>query len=275
VHKNYRGAVFLVPEYPWPRTSGGRVRAGNISITLAGLGPATVLAPDMPDADPRWLAAGQRHRARRASPPLRVIDIAASLVRGRHVVAERAERSGTVQAFEELLKDSRPSVVILGRPFLGPYVEAARRAGASVIAEVDESLERVVRSTLRSNIAVSRKGRVVFDLLSAGRMERAYLPRVDQIWVSSEIEAQNLRWISRGVEVRVIPSGVSSWPNQTPAPGPVKAVGFVGYFTHPPNEAAALELIARIMPAIRAAGGPRRLVLIGSQRPRRHDHRCS
>jgi glycosyltransferase involved in cell wall biosynthesis len=45
----------------------------------------------------------------------------------------------------------------------------------------------------------------------------------------------------------------------------VNAVSFLGWYGYPPNEAAALELMRAIMPAIRSAGGPTPLVLIGAQ----------
>ena len=54
-------------------------------------------------------------------------------------------------------------------------------------------------------------------------------------------------------------------PDEIPQVTGISAVAFLGWYRYPPNEAAALELIGSIMPAVRRAGGPRELVLIGSE----------
>jgi glycosyltransferase involved in cell wall biosynthesis len=65
------------------------------------------------------------------------------------------------------------------------------------------------------------------------------------------------------------PESVRYVPNPVPghtdivADGTVRAVAFVGWYGHAPNEAAAIELITAVMPAIRTAGGPRQLKIIG------------
>ena len=43
----------------------------------------------------------------------------------------------------------------------------------------------------------------------------------------------------------------------------IRSVAYLGSYGHPPNEAAALELMREIMPAIRRLGGPRELRIIG------------
>jgi glycosyltransferase involved in cell wall biosynthesis len=259
----YRGAVYLVADYPWPATSGGRVRVASIAAILGNLGPLTVLALDSVDADERWIAAIGRHRARRASTPQRLMDLAGGVVTGRHVALQRAFKADLPRAFGQVLSVVRPSVVILGYPFLGRFVDEAHKASACVIADAGESLERVSRSVLGSRGAVRHRARAMADLLSVGRMERADLPRFDQVWASSEIERKALEAAAGPTPVRVVPNAILSVTPLDGPPGPVREIGFVGWFAHPPNEAAALELITSIMPAIRIAGGPRQLTLIG------------
>lgn len=261
----YRGAVMLVPDHPWPSTTGGRVRSAAIATALRGFGPLTILAIDTPGADPRWVVACRRHRARRASTIRRLRDLSLGIARGNHVALERATAARLPQAFAEVLAEVRPSVVILGRPFVGPFIDVARLASAAVVVEADESLERVNRSILRSHASVSARLRAFLDLLAVGRMERRDYPRADEIWVSSDVEQAQLSRIVGPERLRVVPN-VGPDPRADAAEPPeVHAVGFVGYFRHPPNEEAAIELMISIMPAVRALGGPHRLVLIGRE----------
>lgn len=154
---------------------------------------------------------------------------------------------------------------MLGRPFLGPFVDAARVARTTVIAEVDESFDRVSRSVLGADVGFQKRFRAFYDLVTAGRLEARDLPRVDQVWVSSPVEAEALRRMIRSVPVAVVSSGSPGWPDSLPTVPALNAIGFVGYYAHPPNAAAATELIESILPAVRAAGGPHELVLIGRE----------
>jgi len=192
-----------------------------------------------------------------------VVDLLVGMVRGRHVVLQRAAAAGLPAAFRDVLADVRPSIVVLGQPFFGPFIDHARAAGALVIVEADESLDRVNRSVLASSASLSQRARALADLVAVRAMERRDLRRADQIWAGSEIESAALTAHSAGAPVIVVPTIASVPSEEPPPPGPLNAVGFVGWFAHPPNQAAALELIGSIMPAIRAAGGPRRLMLIG------------
>ena len=80
----------------------------------------------------------------------------------------------------------------------------------------------------------------------------------------SEQERASLSRIVDPRRICVVPNAVAV-PLDRPPVGEVTAVSFLGWYGYPPNEAAALELMRSIMPAIRSAGGPRPLVLIGAQ----------
>ena len=107
---DYRGAVYLVADYPWPSTSGGRVRVASIATVLQELGPLTILALDSVEADGRWLAAIARHRGRRASHPIRVVDLGLGIWHGRHVVLQRATSAGLPRAFGAVLREGEGEV---------------------------------------------------------------------------------------------------------------------------------------------------------------------
>ena len=153
---------------------------------------------------------------------------------------------------------------MLGRPMLDPYIQAARDAGARVIVDADEGLGRVARSVARSSNSSprTRLRAVVEGTLVLDRMERAAYPSADQLWVSSEREKAFLSRIVEPARIHVVANAVAV-PAEPPAPVPIQAVAFVGWYRYPPNEAAALELMRSIMPAIRAAGGPHHLEIIG------------
>ncbi|HET7056699.1 MAG TPA: glycosyltransferase [Thermomicrobiales bacterium] len=261
--------VLAVAEHPWPSTSGGQLRTSAIAATLAQLGEVDVISLNMPEPPPLLAPALERYWARRYSQPRRLLDLATGIATAHHVSLNRAIAAGLHIAFADYLTSIHPDTVVLGRPFFGPFIGAARAAGANVIADPDESLVRVSRSVMRSRAPTSLRARAFLDLLSAGRMERRDFRTVNQLWAGSPIEAAALARAADGVPIHIVPNVASRIPDQIAAPWPIRQVAFVGSFGHPPNEEAAMELMRSIMPAIRASGGPEELVLIGrSPHPR-------
>jgi glycosyltransferase involved in cell wall biosynthesis len=222
----------------------------------------TVVSLDMPQPPGELAEALRRYWARRRSQPRRLIDLAAGILRGNHVSLQRAIAAGLADAFAALVRDLSPRAVILGRPYFGPFIAAARASGGSVIIDADESLVRVNRSVVGSRAPLPSRARALIDLLAVGRMERRDFAEADQVWVSSPAEARNLETSVPGLVVEVIPN-VASRPVGVAEPGAIRRVAFVGSLRHPPNEEAALELIRTIMPRIRASGGPDELIVIG------------
>lgn len=257
------GFLVAVAEYPWPGTSGNRLRAAGIVAALEELGPVTVVSFNMPDPPPQLAAALDRYWGRRRSQPRRVVDLVAGIVHGNHVSLQRAIAAGVPEAFRELALDLEPRAVILGRPFLGPFLGAARTS-ACVVIDADEGLVAVNRSVLRSRAPLPARIRATLDLLAVGRMESRDFPKADQVWASSGDEALALRPVARPAPTVAIPNVATRATDRTP-PGPVRQVAFVGSLRHPPNAEAALELMRSIMPAVRAADGPSELVLIGRE----------
>jgi polysaccharide biosynthesis protein PslH len=255
-------AVYLVADWPWPPTSGGRSHAANLSNALGRLFDVTVLSPDMPEPSVAWRAASLEMARRRGSPVTRTSDVVSSLLRGEHTLLRRATRAGLPPAFAEQLARHQPDLVVLGRPFFGPFNDVSREAGASVVADADESLERVARSLIRGPARLGVRLRALLELIAMRRLERREYTRVDGVWATNEID---VRWLAR----RGIP-GVTLVRNAVVVNGPrpstpdqVRAVAFVGWYGYAPNETAALELGRSIMPRVRALGGPRTLQLIG------------
>ena len=266
-HRVRPRAIYLLAHSPYPTVSGGARRAANIVTALEDSFDLTVLAASGGNAEvPGWSQASSRFNSRRRTRSSLILDLLEGIVRGQHVLLVRSVRAGLPAILESWLQDQRPELVVLGRPMLGPFMEVAHRAGAQVVIDADESLPRVAWSMARSPHA-SRRIRLrsaVEALTILGRMEGSSYPRADQLWVSS---GQELAWLARIVDRRricVVPNAVEV-PPAAPNVAEVNAVSFLGWYGYPPNEAAALELMRSIMPAIRVAGGPRSLVLIGAQ----------
>jgi glycosyltransferase involved in cell wall biosynthesis len=259
------GVVYVAPEWPSPAHSGGRQRIAAIAHAIESTGtPFTLLAPDHEAAWPAWSAAGVAIRRRRRSVPVRILDVAAALGGGEHVMLRRARTAGLVDAFHDVLQQLRPRVTILGRPFFGQFVDAARSAGSRVIGELDETLSGVARSALRSG-GPSARWRAALELGALERFERRELPRMDEVWVSSSVELRNVRRIAPQVPIRIVPN-VSPQPLRAEGPstpGPVHGMAFVGWYGYPPNERAAMSLMDDILPMVDHLGGPARLWLIG------------
>lgn len=252
--------LYVVVEPPWPTTSGGRLHAANLARALASHFQVRVLHPREDDSLPAtWRAASQRMRALRSSRAARVWHAIAALSRGTHIWLERAQSAGLLDAYVDVLGRERPAVVVLGRPYTGAFIDAARRLDARVVIDADEDLVNVARGILRRGPTVAARLRALHDLLTAPRMQRREYTKADQVWVTSEREALRLSYL--GSAVRVVPNAVEL--DLSPPTTRISAVAFVGWYGYPPNEDAALELIGTIMPVVRRMGGPRYLLLIG------------
>lgn len=258
------GVVYLVPDWPWPATTGSRLRPVSIVRALDPFGPVTIVAADHEDDRYEgWSSAVSRlHRKRRSLR--KVLDHGIANIHGRGLTLQRAIQDDLPREFAAIVDQVQPTLVVLTPPFFGPFVDAARQSGALVVGNADESLGRSHRSIAMSRLLpISRRFRAALDAVAFQRMERRDYPRVDQIWSSNEIDAALLGRITRPDRVRIVPNATPVAARSEPCTDDVHAVAYVGSFGHPPNQAAAMELLTEIMPAIRTAGGPSRLVLIG------------
>jgi glycosyltransferase involved in cell wall biosynthesis len=264
--------LYLVAEPPWPTTSGGRMHAANLAKGLAAHFNVRVLYPGVVSAVPStWSAASARMEALRSSTAVRIWHAIAALARGTHISLERAQAAGLLDAYREVLELSRPAVVVLGRPFVGPFIDLGRRVEAAVVIDADEDLVPVAAGILLHGPTAAARLRALHDFFSISRMQRREYGKADQVWVTSEREASRFRYL--GNRVRVLPNVIELDPN-APIGSAVSAVAFVGWYGYAPNESAALELIGTIMPLVHRMGGPRQLLLVGRD-PSRAMHRAA
>ena len=200
LHAERPKALYLLAHTPYPVLSGGSRRAANIAEALKGDWEVTVLAVDADNASvPGWSDATKRFVARRQSRRAIAIDAMEGIFRGQHVVLERSIRVGMPQLIQTWMEATRPELVVIGRPLLEPYIQAARKVGATVVVDADESLTRIAWSVARSRSASlrSRLRSAIEAVFVLGRMERRSYPKCDQLWVSSDQE-RNARGPDRG-----------------------------------------------------------------------------
>lgn len=264
--ENRPRALVLTLQWPWPSNSGGRIRTAAIVAALAHDYEVTTLAADHAESGfTEWDAGVTRVLARRASRFSRARDIVEGALFGDHTAARRAQNAGLDLAFHGVVDRHGPGVVVLGPPFFGPFIDAARAVGASVVLDPNERLTHVARRVARApGVPLPSRLRALLESWSLSRMERREYIRADAIWVASEREVRNFDDVAPPGVVRFVPNPVPH-TGEALAGGDVRAVAFMGWYGHQPNESAALELIGETMPAIRAAGGPERLVVIGRE----------
>jgi glycosyltransferase involved in cell wall biosynthesis len=243
--------------------SGGRNQAARLIDLLSEWFDVTVLAPDRDAAEyPVWSSAVRRVARRRRSQWRRTIDAAAALVHGRQVLLERMIRAGAPQAAREVARDVHPRLLILGRPMFDDFATAA--PGAALLIEANEDLVRATRSMALGNVSLRARFVSLVDVAVVGRQQRRNYPRAAAVLVCSPVEQELIAPFAESARIHVLPNTVDV-PCGVTEVRPIHAVAFVGSFGYPPNEAAALELVRHIMPAVRVLGGPHRATLIGSR----------
>ncbi len=255
-------AIYVVPALGEPPTSGSEIRAAAIVRALARPFDLTVLSLDRDGSFDAWASARGRVLTRRHSLPLKAADLLFGTALGRDTWLQRLIQARASDAFASIVGDVRPSLVVLGRPFFGPFVDATRSAGSHVVVDADESLRHVYQRIALGHGPVRSRARAAVGMLAIGRLERRTFRDADLVWVSSEIERRRLAGGPDSSRVYVIPN-VAPAAELDALDHPVRSVAYVGAYDYPPNEAAALELLRSVVPAIRRTGGPHRVVLIG------------
>ena len=255
--------VMVLSQWPWPATSGGRVRTKFLAEALSAWYDVTVLSGDHADGRfAEWDAAARAAEKRRASKWRRAADAVAAVILGRQVLLRRYERVGMPAACASVLERLRPDVCVLGRPMFGRFIEVARAAGAKIVIEADEDLVRVGTSIALSRAPLSRRLVAAVDAMVVGRQQATEYPRADVVIAGSRIERGRLARYADAGRTVIVPNVVDA-KVRAHVDVPVRALAFVGAYGYAPNEAAALELIDEIFPAVLRLGGPPRLILVG------------
>ena len=277
--------LFVVPNLPFPLTSGGHHRDWQILNLLNRLG----VQPDL-----LWFGAGERgalagddpvsvrcrsvtYGGDRAERPDRHL-IATAVRKLRYLV--QSEPSSHPFAYQYDAVDAGAQIrtaavatgarVIVLRGFFCRFAPALRAAGFRVIANCPDANSRLAREMVRTVSQPLRKLGPVCNLVAVRRLERRHLPQCDEVWVPTESEAAEL--IAQGcapARVLVVPNLLDIDANADLAavePEPATLL-FVANFDYAPNRRAAEWLVHDILPRLQRGCPTVRLLLVGRGLP--------
>lgn len=275
-----RGVLLITSIMPSSAGPGLAMRADRIARALAlrdELHLRVIPLQDLdPHAPPPW-PPGLRVASR-----ARVWTQAGLLHRIRH--RRTPERARLSPQLGDLLRDSleglSPRVVLVLRHALTPLAVALRRTlpTARYVLDLDE-----LESHTRGRMVTLRRLRgerraadaLVRQVADYRHREQRELPRFDQLWVSSHVEAERVEK-DLGLRPRVVPNTVDPPPTE-PSPDPPgvstarqtrETLLFVGGLGYLPNRDAVEWCAREILPAVRAAGRPAAVLRVVGRVPR-------
>ena len=257
-------AIYLVPEDPTIASTGGRLRATSIAAALSRHFEVTLLAPDQTESSfAGWRLASRRNRSRRRSERMWIEDVISGVVSRRHTMLVRAMRADLLPAFAEIVAQTRPAMIVLERPFVDHFLDIGREHSAAVAVDAGEWMGRLNRHIFRNPGPWMPRVRALIEAYTLEPLERRSYLEADEIWAASPLEAAHFRrWVEPN-RVRVVPNAAPVQTRAGQCQDGIQAVAYLGSYGHPPNEAAAIELMQRVMPAVRRLDGPRELRIIG------------
>jgi glycosyltransferase involved in cell wall biosynthesis len=147
-----------------------------------------------------------------------------------------------------------------------PLLRPARQARAPVILDAHNLMTGVMRTLASADSRRAHRWFWRFEALKTSAFERHVARQVDAVCVPSEREAATLEsWGARCPVV--VPNGVDVEAIDYAPPPPGARLLYVGHYGWRPNVEGALELVASILPRVRAAIPEAELVLVGGRPP--------
>jgi glycosyltransferase involved in cell wall biosynthesis len=263
--------IFATADLPWQAPSGGRLRdlaiyralRSHSELTLVCFPLWTMPQPDTPLEGARVFPAPLARDAMR-----RVRLRLSATVRGRMVFQEHLASRGAFAQLAEVIAEIQPETVILGHPLYDGFLPLVRPHVRHLVVDLWELRGGGARERMHTAVGWSRRVRAALDLAVLDRMEREVADYADEVWLVEERDAQ--RYASRySVPVRVVPNtiDVAAYARYREMPREAESIAFVGIFDYDPNLTAAVRLLDRILPALRARRPGVRLVLAGRRPP--------
>jgi glycosyltransferase involved in cell wall biosynthesis len=239
--------LYAAPASPWPAHFGGAMRVAAVLTALERCGEVElVVIADEPGPLARDWLGGKGATLWPVAPEEalgRGARIARSAAAGRSIPAARLAGGRLPARLRALVMESRPDVVILGDTFLAEAAPALQGLDCRIVIDthnVESLLSRNIASVSSSFVA-----RAAYRLLAANTaaLERRVLPLADRVWTASGEDAEWYRENLGLGRVDLVPNVLGDAPALAPPAGG-NVVMLSGLFAYPPNEDAALELLA-------------------------------
>ena len=273
--------LFVVPNVPWPLTTGGHLRDWQLLNLLArrghrpavlyfGAGEDALLAPDTPVAA---LASSVAFGGARVEDPdggtLGTVARKLSYLVGTGDTHPFAYQYDAIDAPAAIVAEARRTNadVVVVRGFWCHAFGALKAAGLRVIANCPDSNTRLAREMVRSVGGAAARLGPACNLVQVRRLERRHLGSADEIWVPTADERDEMAALAPGARVLVVPNlvDVAATPDQSgqDANEGGDLLLFVANFAYAPNANAARRLVERVLPLVRRERPAARLLLVG------------
>jgi len=193
-----------------------------------------------------------------------------------HPWSEALWREPIVSAVRAQLARGDIGLVVLEELWFQRFLPLAHRQGSALVFDA-HNVEGRLRGELAlpdaSLLARTRARRLTAQVRA---LERDLVARADQTWCCSELDAGQLASLRRPPRsLHVVPNTIDVEHYERVRADTVDAahaaaspvIAFVGAYSYGPNETAARLLIEDVLPALRAARGDVRLLLVGRDPP--------
>lgn len=270
--------LVVLPDMPVPAVSGYHLRMLSNLAVAKRLGWTTTVAwfgdhaqedhtPELLDADATFRIGGRSPRTR---PAGRIAQRAAWAVKS--ISPWRRGSYPFSFPFEshrdDVIRASRDADAVILPTVLSHWVPDLRQPSLLIIGDCVDVLTDLTGRLLRANIRrrPQRIPSLAMNAAACHAQERRYLPQFDEIWATSDGEAQRARDLG-AVRVVVVPSTNADW-DLTPTSIPSEPTfGFIGNFHMSPNLEAADFLAREVLPIVRRKVPEVRLRLAGHGLP--------
>lgn len=247
----------VAPYLPAPANTGGRIRIHRLALALAHLGPVDLYARCWPveleasAGDPTAALAVYRHRVLRGGGR------SAGLVPGWHPARAREAAPASLR---EALAAAHGRVPYRAVVACHSYAMGAVRGlrGAAVVLDEHNVESRYAAALRPGDVAEARR---------LARWEEGCWEAVDAVTCVSDDDAAHIaRWRR---DVTVVPNGVAARETAfvPPSARGGRELLFVGSMSHPPNAAAAMELVRSVLPRVQREHPEARAVICGRAPP--------
>jgi glycosyltransferase involved in cell wall biosynthesis len=181
-------------------------------------------------------------------------------------------RYDAVGACRRILREAHrvnANIVILPSIFMH-YADRLTAEGFRVIADAYDVLSEITASILDGHRDERwwKRFSLYANYLACRAQERIFFPRCDEIWATSDSEAESLARFAPGARILVVPSSLDERVVRPSGQASVgEYVGFIGLYSFQPNLEAVLFLAEQVFPFVIARQPQARLRLAGAGLP--------